>query len=58
MRKMIAAAFFVLAAATVSMAGDCIVVAKPVPEIDAAAAFGAMSLIAGAVLVIRGRVKK
>ena len=53
-----AVTLLVLATATVSMAGVCFIPPPAVPEIDAATGVGALSLIAGAVLVIRGRRKK
>jgi hypothetical protein len=46
------AAVMVLGTATVSRAG------RPVPEVDPSTGMGAMALIAGAVLLIRGRLKK
>ena len=52
MRKTIGAILLVIGSATVMMAG-----ANPAPEIDATTGVTAFALLAGAVLVIRGRRK-
>ena len=49
-----AVALLVLGTATVSMAGGPV----PSPEIDATSAMAAVALVAGAVVIIRGRRKK
>lgn len=48
----------ILGTAAVSRAGECVVNIPTVPEIDVAASVAALSLIGGAVLILRGRRKK
>ena len=55
MRKLIAVILLVLGTSSVSMAASWTV---SVPEIDPTSSMAAMALLAGAVLVIRGRRKK
>jgi hypothetical protein len=54
MRKFIAATLLVLGTAAISRAGG----GPPVPEIDPTTGAAALALVAGAVLIIRGRRKK
>jgi hypothetical protein len=53
MRKLIAVMLLVLGTSSVSMAASW-----TVPEVDPTSSMAAMALLAGAVLVIRGRRKK
>lgn len=58
MRKYVKAGFAVIAIATSFMLGNpASLWASPVPEIDPSSGMAAMALLAGAILVIRGRRK-
>jgi hypothetical protein len=53
-----ASLLLILGTPAISRAGESIVYVPTVPEIDTAASVAALSLIGGAVLIIRGRRKK
>lgn len=54
MKKLLGLLFVIATAAVVAMAGDN----GQVPEINATSAVGALTLLGGAILVLRARLKK